>query len=67
MTWSHVSYDALGWPGLVHMVMLPEIPGVATEQALMHKYFSNLLCHVANVPLARASDMAKYRVTVRSD
>lgn len=33
----------------------------------MHQYILNLLCHVANVLLARASDMAKSTVIVGGD
>lgn len=32
--------------------------------SLNDKYFSNLLCHVANIPLSRASAMAKTRLIV---
>lgn len=35
--------------------------------SLNDKYFSNLLCHVANIPLFRASSMAKTRVIVGGD
>lgn len=49
------------------MVVVLEIPRVAREQALMRRYFSHLMCHVANVSLVRASALAKPRVIVGGD
>lgn len=38
---------------------------ITREQALVHRHFSSLwLCHLANVPLAKARPMAKLRISV---
>lgn len=67
MTWPHIPHHPSGYPRLIHMVELQEPPREASDGKPLGIFQLSPCIIFAIVPLAKASHVAKPRISVGGD